>query len=130
MTRIDFYVLDDALLSTRLDLICKLAEKGCGQTQRVFIYCTARSILEELDARLWDFRPMSFVAHSLLEESTPESDRTLQHETDPVLLSSGEPGVDRTPLEVVNKHPETQESGRLRYRFYKQRGYPLQHHNV
>jgi len=148
MTRIDFYVLDDALLSTRLDLICKLAEKGCGQTQRVFIYCTARSILEELDARLWDFRPMSFVAHSLLEESTPESDRTLQHETDPVLLSSGEPGVDRTllinldhavppffsrferTLEVVNKHPETQESGRLRYRFYKQRGYPLQHHNV
>ena len=36
---------------------------------------------------------------------------------------------DRT-LEVVNEQPEVQGAGRLRYRFYQQRGYPLHHHKI
>jgi len=144
MTRVDFYVLSDALASRRLEFVCKLAEKACGQSQRVFIYTTTRPLLEELDTRLWDFRPMSFVAHTLL----PESHSAEEQHNDPVLLSSDEPGSNRTllinldsevppffsrferTLEVVNKQAEIETSGRLRYRFYKQRGYPLKHHNV
>ncbi|MFK7993730.1 MAG: DNA polymerase III subunit chi [Granulosicoccus sp.] len=144
MTRIDFYVLSDASKATRLELICKLAEKACGRAQKVHLYSSDRLLLEEIDSRLWDFRPMSFIAHRLL----PESHLLSSEDNDPVLLSSAEPGSDRSllmnldsevppffsrferTLEIVNKEPDVQTAGRSRYRFYKQRGYPLQHHNV
>lgn len=144
MTRIDFYVLGDSSESTRLELVCKLAEKACGRAQKVYIYSTDTQLLHTIDNSLWDFRPLSFIAHRLL----PPSHLPCSDDNDPVLLSSAEPGADRhllinldkqvplffsrfeRTLEVVNKEPETQAAGRDRYRFYKQRGYPLQHHNV
>lgn len=144
MTRIDFYVLASKDPTERLHLICKLAEKGAGQQQKVFIYSESADELVLLDTALWDFRPMSFVAHTLVStEHTLSSD-----DNDPVLLSSGQPGSDRNilinlaqavppffsrferTLEVVNAEPEIQNAGRSRYRFYQQRGYPLRHHKL
>lgn len=144
MTRIDFYVLGDASKAARLELVCKLAEKACGRAQKVHLYSSDTQLLQEIDIRLWDFRPLSFIAHRLLTESHVLS----SEDNDPVLLSSAEPGHDRNllinldsevppffsrferALEIVNKDPEVQAAGRDRYRFYKQRGYPLQHHNI
>ena len=144
MTRVDFYVLADASSTTRLDFVCTLAEKACGQTNKVFVYSSERGLLQDMDARLWDFRALSFVAHRLL----PDAYLAGTQDNDPVLLSSDGPGNDRNvlinldsavppffsrfgrALEVVNKEPDIQQAGRERYRFYKNRGYPLQHHNV
>jgi len=67
---------------------------------------------------------------------------------DPVQLSCGEPANDRRllinlaakvppffsrferALEVVNQQQSVRDCGRERYRFYHQRGYPLQHHKM
>ncbi len=144
MTRVDFYVLSDASEAVRLELVCKLAEKACGQGKKVFIYSQESQLLQQLDEQLWDFRAMSFIAHRLL----PDAHTLSSEDDDPVLLSTAIPGNDRNllvnldtqvpaffsrferTLEVVNKDPEVQEEGRNRYRFYQQRGYPLHHHNV
>lgn len=144
MTRVDFYVLADNSHAARLELVCKLAEKACGRAQKVFVYSQERALLEDLDARLWSFRPMSFIAHRLL----PQSHLLNREDDDPLLLSSDEPGSDRQillnldsrvppffsrferTLEIVNKDTDVQAAGRKRYLFYKQRGYPLQHHNL
>lgn len=144
MTRVDFYVLkgDDRL--ERLLLICKLAEKAVGRGQKVFIFSQNDEDLRDLDTSLWDFRAMSFVAHQLIEPGSLLS----SNDSDPVHLSGGEPGIDRNllinlaldvppffsrferTLEIVNEDPAVQTPGRNRYRFYKQRGYPLQHHKM
>lgn len=144
MTRVDFYLLKDASSQTRLELACKLAEKASSRGQQVFVYSSERNLLQELDERLWDFRPMSFVAHQLL----PENYISSLADNDPVILSTSEPGnkcqllinLDNTvpsffsrferTLEIVNKEPEVEERGRGRYRFYKERGYPLAHHSL
>lgn len=144
MTRIDFYVLSDSNTSSLLELTCKLAEKACNSGEKVFIYSMQRALLETLDERLWDFRPMSFIAHRLL----PETDLMSSEDNDPLLLSSSEPGIDRSllinldntvpaffsrferTLEVVNSDPDVQAAGRERYRFYNERGYPLKHHKI
>ena len=144
MTRIDFYVLagDDPL--ARLHLVCKLAEKAVGARQKVFIYSDSEQQLEQLDESLWDFRAMSFIAHQRL----PAEHIVSSSDNDPVQLSSGEPANDRNllinlanevppffsrferTLEVVNEQADIQSAGRLRYRFYQQRGYPLNHHKI
>jgi len=144
MTRIDFYVLAGNQPSERMSLVCRLAEKAIGRNQRVFIYSQDRHVLATLDESLWNFRSMSFVPHQLIEHGGLMS----SSDSDPVQLSSGEPGIDRNvlinlaadvpsffsrferTLEIVDEAPSIKIPGRNRYRFYKQRGYPLQHHKM
>lgn len=144
MTRIDFYVLSTADSTERLHLICKLAEKAVAHSQKVFIYSQDLAELEQLDEALWDFRAMSFVAHRLL----PAGNIISSNDADCVHLSCDAPASDRSllinldtnvpsffsrferTLEIVNTQPEIQSAGRLRYRFYQQRGYPLHHHKM
>ncbi len=144
MTRIDFYVLPDENAHNRAMLVCKLAEKAFRHNKTVFIHSDDETLLQQLDEQLWQFRPDSFVPHRLLG-----SDELVQkNDSDPVQLSTGEPGNDRhvlinlanavptffsrfeRALEVVNQAEKVRDSGRERYRFYQQRGYPLHHHKM
>lgn len=144
MTRVDFYVLPDADPNNRSMLVCKLAEKAFRHDKPVFIHSDDSQLLAELDEQLWSFKQDSFVPHRLLDAN----DVANQIDVDPVQLSSGEPANDRRvlinlastvptffsrferTLEVVNQADSVRETGRDRYRFYQQRGYPLQHHNM
>lgn len=144
MTRVDFYLLNGQDPNERFQLICKLAEKAVGSQLKVFIHSQCQEELQQLDEKLWDFRPMSFVPHALLSSSV-----TAQQTMDePVHLSASDPHPSRQllinlaeevpsffsrferTLEVVNEAPRIQTAGRARYRFYQQRGYPLQHHKL
>ncbi len=127
-----------------MQMVCRLAEKAVQAKQPVFIHADDQQLLEQLDAALWAFRAESFVAHSLIED-----DEVADHPADdPVHLSKGQPSFDRRvlinlaqavpaffsrferTLEIVNQDPGIRDSGRDRYRFYQQRGYPLQHHKM
>ncbi len=144
MTRIDFYVLGSTDPRTRLLLVCRLAEKAAGLGQRMFVHGDDDAPLEELDELLWTFRASSFVPHRLLAVDEPP-DRVSE---DPVQLSRGAPGPDRRvlvnlaaevppffsrferALEVVDQSAALRDRGRMRYRWYRQRGYPLKHHDL
>ena len=143
MTRIDFYVLGGEESAARYELIAKLSEKAAGRKQNVFVFSEDKQELANLDDILWSFRSVSFVPHALIDD--PVSSLV---DTDPVQLSSSEPGFDRQvlinlstevppffsrferTLEIVNDDPSVRDPGRDRYRFYQQRGYPLQHHKM
>lgn len=144
MTRVDFYVLSDSDAQNRNTLVCKLAEKAFRHDKPVFIHADDANLLEQLDQHLWHFRADSFVPHRLVHNGEPLS----QLDNDPVQLSANEPGTDRRvlinlsnqvptffsrferTLEVVNQSEPVRDSARERYRFYQQRGYPLQTHKM
>ncbi len=144
MTRIDFYVLPDEDAHNRAMLVCKLTEKAFRHDKSVFIHSEDVTLLQQLDEQLWQFRPDSFVPHRLLASD----DHAQYNDTDPVQLSTGEPGSDchvlinlsstvptffsrfERTLEVVNSAENVRDSGRERYKFYQQRGYPLHHHKM
>lgn len=143
MTRIDFYVLNGSDAAARYELIARLSEKAAGRKQNVFVFSEDHEELAALDDTLWNFRPVSFVPHALIDN--PVSSLV---DADPVQLSSAEPGFDRQvlinlspsvppffsrferALEIVNDDPSVRDPGRDRYRFYQQRGYPLKHHKM
>ena len=144
MTRVDFYVMASADHSDRLQLVCKLAEKALQRSQKVFIHSDSDDTLKELDDLLWSFRPVSFVPHhTVTTDDTPTSTHSI-----PVILSKSSPDSERTllinlaadvppffsrferTLEIVNEQTHIKEAGRERYRYYQQRGYPLQHHKM
>lgn len=147
MTKISFYVLqtDTAASHGRLGLVCRIAEKalrsGVTRGQRTYIHCPDQTTLTTLDDLLWTFRQGSFVAHERLEavqdwneaapviigqlEPPPELDNVLINLADdvPLFFSRFERVV-----EVVDD--ARRDSGRQRYQFYKDRGYPLETHKI
>lgn len=144
MTRVDFYLLGSAAESLRLGLVCRLAEKAVDRDKTVFVHGDDEALLARLDEALWSFRPGAFVPHRVLAPGEIPSGI----DSDPVQLSSGEPAGDRQllinlaaevpaffsrferTLEVVDERPDVREAGRERFRFYRNRGYPLAHHRL
>ena len=141
MTRIDFYVLKDGSTVDRFGLSCRLIERIRAEDRRILVHCPDRSQAQQLDRLLWTFREDSFLPHGLVGETDPE--------LTPILISAdGEPrGEDQVLInlglevpeffsrferlcEPLDQDPAVRAAGRKRYAYYRDCGYPLQHHQV
>ncbi len=147
MTKVSFYVLqsEPAGGNGRFALACRIAEKalraGVDSGQTAYIHCPDEHSLSLLDDLLWTFRQGSFIAHERLALVQDWND------TAPVIIGSGTPPeqlnavminlAEDVPLffsrfervaELVD--PAGRETGRQRYQFYKDRGYPLETHKI
>ena len=140
MTQVDFYLLPEQQ-QTPLPFACRLLEKIYGLGRRVYVITADEQQARALDERLWQHGVGSFIPHGISghcdPEQTPivighqESDGphhevmfNLQPEV-PLSFSS----YDRL-VEVVVPLEQEQGLARQRYRFYRERGYPLNNHNV
>ncbi|CAN0142091.1 unnamed protein product [Phaeothamnion confervicola] len=137
MTTIDFYFNAD----DRFEVACRLAGKACAQKKKLLIYVPAAESARRIDNMLWTWQPLSFIphcqAHDPLAASTPVLITT--QASDPpecdVLLNLGDdypPFFERYPrlLEIVGTGDEERSRGRGRYKFYKERGYPIGNHDL
>jgi len=141
MTRVDFYQLSDSSNRAPLLTSCKLIKKALQVHSHVYVQVPDLRTGEQLDELLWQFEPDAFIPHLLL----PRDDKL----TAPVAIGVGvAPDVyadvlinlsDNLPhafarfqrlLELVPASEEQRLKARERYDFYKQRGYPLQYHNL
>ena len=61
MTRIDFYVIEEAEPDLLLRLACRLAEKAFQSGSRVYCHVGDEQAAIELTDRLWGYRPDSFL---------------------------------------------------------------------
>ncbi|MHB8424486.1 MAG: DNA polymerase III subunit chi [Gammaproteobacteria bacterium] len=139
MTQVDFYVLPDAAPRDRALFACKLAEKAFSLGHRIFVHLSSEDEARALDELMWTFRDRSFLPHGLAAENARI----------PVCIGFGqEPGEEFHLLinlssevprffshfervaEVVNADAGIREHGRQRFRFYKDRGYPLETHKL
>lgn len=144
MTRVDFYILGTSSDEARLKIACRLAEKAMRQHQQVFLYPASTGEARRLDDVLWTFSQGSFVPHRIVSGSDsctwPE----------PVLIGPEHPSAgarhevlinlaDEVPeffsryervAEIVDGDTARRERGRERFRFYRDRGYELNTHQL
>ena len=137
MTSIDFYFNAE----DRLQVACRLAAKAIKQGSRMLIYAPDADTAGRLDTLMWTWPATGFVPHC-------RAQAPLAAET-PVLIASGEEtpegcelllnlGAECPPhferfarlLEVVSVNDAEKASGCSRYRFYKERGYPIASHDL
>ncbi len=140
MTRVDFHVLP---ASGKIDAdrwACKLAAKAWRQGHRVYILAASETHARRLDDLLWTFRDTSFLPHALIADRS-EDMRVLvgsgeeapeEHE---VMINLAHPVPSffsrfERVLEVVPAQEEPRTLARERFRFYKERGYPLESHDI
>lgn len=139
MTRVDFYVTQAGGALARERLACRIAEKAVRLGHRLHIHAGDDEGLDALDALLWTFRDVSFLPHARLG-ADPEAAVTLDceqaPEPPPELLINLAPDVPsffsrfNRVAEIVSADPGVRAQGRVRFRFYRDRGYPLHHHDM
>jgi DNA polymerase-3 subunit chi len=135
MTRIDFHTD----LPDKLAYCCRLARKAHSSGARLVVMVSDRKQLLALDQALWTFSDRDFVPHVTLADplvaSTPviltdRGDAEFPHHEVMVNLSHIPPAhfarFERL-IELVGMDESDRTAGRERYRYYKQRGYPIEH---
>jgi DNA polymerase-3 subunit chi len=139
MTKVDFYLLS---ADNREHVACRLAEKAWRLGNRVYLLAPDKPAARELDELLWTFSQGSFVPHAV---HANDSDT----EAHPVLIGHDEPPaalhdvlISLAPevpawfsrftriAELVGAAEDDKVRGRERFRYYRERGYPLETHNL
>jgi DNA polymerase-3 subunit chi len=136
MTRIDFH----SNVPDKLGYACRLIRKAYGAGLKMVVHGSAAQ-LSTLDAQLWTFSALDFLPHCGVD--SPYAGVT------PIVLAAA---LDKVPhhdllinllpetparfatfermIEVVGADAADRDAGRARYRMYRERGYPLAHHDI
>jgi len=137
MTRIDFYFEAE----DKLQVACRLAAKAAQQKLRVLIYAPDEAQAQRMDKMLWTWQATGFLPHCMtrspLAAQTPVLITHDPEDTphDEVLLNMHH---DRPPafsrfqrlVEVVGCEDADREAARIRFRFYRDRGYEIVNHDL
>lgn len=143
MTKISFYLLGDKSPESRLVFACRLAEKAHGLGQRMYLHCADSAQAAHLDDLLWTFRQGSFLPHCSAEEYDPADELTpvvigtesAPEQFDQLLINladdvSGFFSRFERVAEIVTGDTKDKKQARDRYRFYNDRGYELETHQI
>ena len=136
MTRVDFHTN----VADKLGYACRLARKAYQAGQPVVVLAEP-AVLKAFDEQLWTFAPLEFVPHCMADSAlaaqtpvvlTATLEDKLPHHQVLMNLGSTLPGsfasFERL-LEIVGTDAQELQAGRERYRFYRDRGYPLANHS-
>lgn len=139
MTSVDFYVLPENATAPLTGFVVKLTEQLYRAGHRLHVFTDNGELTRHLDEQLWVARDISFVPHDLVGQSNADSPVTIGDQDDPnmheVLVNLGYEVPDffsryQRVVEVISGDPQQRQQGRVRYKFYKDRGYELQLHNI
>jgi DNA polymerase-3 subunit chi len=144
VTQVDFYIVDSDSEDARLKIVCRIADKANDANQHVFIHGCSDVEAKKLDELLWTLSQGSFIPHKIVREGADAAP------AEPVLI-----GLNRGPVgerwdlminlapdvpeffsryqrvaEVVDGDGTRRAQSRDRYRFYRDRGYTLNTHQV
>jgi DNA polymerase-3 subunit chi len=135
VTRIDFYLDADK----RTDTARRLAHKAHAAGMRVLIYTPEESVAAALDRMLWTSGDIAFLPHCregiAIAERTPVvigvDGRSFAHD-DLIINLHDEPppcfASFHRLIEIVSQDEEDKARARIRFGFYRDRGYALQTH--
>jgi len=142
VTRVDFYVLRSANASETQRTACRIAEKAYRLGQKVYLHTGSQQSAESVDQLLWVFRDGSFVPHDLADSTSAGSTAVVighDREPDPAHRDLLINLADEVPLffsrfervaEIVGGDEQQRIIARERFRFYRDRGYSLNTHEL
>jgi DNA polymerase-3 subunit chi len=137
VTRIDFYTR----VEDRLRFACRLCAKAWASGLKVAVLTADEADTERFDRLLWTLSPTGFVPHVRADHAlaavTPvlihhEAER-FPHDDCLINLSGERPAAFarfRRLLEIVSNEEDDLRRARERFRFYRDRGYPLTTHDM
>ncbi len=137
MTRIDFYQLTEQQ-HDQDRVVCQLCQKAWENNQFTLLLTQDAQQTAHLDRQLWVFDDDSFVPHDAQDSAEFKSPILIQNEAQPkgdrqllINLSNSIPGYFAQFERVIELVTEqNKQQAREHYNFYRERGYPLNHHTL
>lgn len=141
MTKVDFYLLAGTGQNARETMACKLIEKIYNLNHKVYVHTGSKQDADRFDDMLWTLKPGNFIPHNLVSANqAPDSPVTIGHDekapqVHDVLINL----THDVPLffsqfnrvaEFVDAEDTHRSQGRTRFKFYKDRGYELDTHEI
>lgn len=133
MTKINFYVN----VSSAQQFLPRLLKRALAEGQALLIHAGSEPEARALDQWLWTFEEQSFIPHCLA--SAAEAEQTpiqitwpegpVPHHAVLLNLAPVQPAIFsrfEKLLELVTADDDARAAGRERFRFYRERGYPLE----
>lgn len=140
MTQVDFYILPDEEQQARLLFLCRLVEKAYKKQHRIYIHTDSETTSNTIDLLLWTFKVDSFIPHHLLADDSAPAPVAIGHgdscgDHHDVLINLCNDVPDffsrfERCAEIVIQQPEVLETTRKHFGFYRERGYPLNTHDL
>lgn len=140
MTQIDFYILADSSPNARELFACKLADKAYHLKHSIYIQAANQTLAEQMDELLWTYNQGSFIPHDInsdgehtspilvgyADQSTTFHDVLINLNNEvPAFFSQFE-----RVAEIVAGDDAVRSQARQRYKYYRDRGYSLNTHNI
>ena len=141
MTQIDFYILADTTPIAGPMFACKLVDKAYHLKHSIYVHTSNQPQAQQMDELLWTFNPGSFLPH---EVNIPDKDFE-----EPIIIGYPEQstGLHDVLINLDNEVPSffgqfervaeivcgdntMRSQARQRYKFYRDRGYSLNTHNI
>jgi DNA polymerase-3 subunit chi len=136
VTSIDFHHWPEETRRQHDVRVCELVEQAWQAGRGIYVHCLDEEMVASLDDLLWTFHDTSFVPHAIagtpataqvkiLLGCAPQPPDLMDilfnlHVEVPTFFSQFERVV-----ETTGHDPHTRQLARKRWRFYKDRGYPL-----
>ena len=137
MTRVDFYLLQDLDPEALQRFACRLASKALSGGKRVHLHTEDAVQAQAMDELLWRYPEQRFLPHAQLSQRVA---------TAPISIGSIDPeDCDEVLINLASVIPtffgrfdrvaeiilgNQRDAGRARYKQYRDRGYPLFHHDI
>jgi len=141
MTKVDFYLLAGQGQDAREAMACKLIEKIYRLNHKIYIHTESDQDSSRIDNLLWTLNPGNFIPHEIANSANhAETPVIIGH--DPQAPQIHDVLVNLThevPLffsqfnrvaELVDADETHKNLGRTRFKFYKDRGYELDTHDI
>jgi len=136
VTRVNFYLLPEQRRGERLGIACRLTQKAYDAGQSVHLHTGNAQQAQKIDDLLWTFRQESFIPHAQAASAEAQAAPVIiDHGDTPaepyqllINLTDEVPGfVGRFErvIEIVDPAAGL-DRARERWRFYSERGYPLE----
>lgn len=139
---LDFYVLQDVDRNAMLRFACRLAAKAVRTSQPIYVHAASAEQAREFDELLWCYPPGRMIPHGIVGSTEAVGA--------PVLIGHAaelgeDMAVDGLLINLTDEPPafvgrfaraaeivveQTRASGRMRYKHYREQGYPLKHHEI
>lgn len=141
MTSIDFYLIGNNSANKNDTLACRLTNKAFRLGHQVYLHTHEERQTRYIDQLLWTFQAGSFIPHAVSNEQTDEPLPVLiGHQAPPVAF--GQVLINLNPevppffsqfervVDIVSNDEEQKQLARQRFRYYRDRGYTLNTHNL
>ncbi|MEE4245139.1 MAG: DNA polymerase III subunit chi [Kangiellaceae bacterium] len=140
MTQIDFYILEDEKPRAAFRYAVDLIQSAYASKKKVFVHTNSQRDAEFIDELLWTQEPNSFLPHLIVGEADGiKPPIQIGFGQEPSIrpdvlinLSNEVPrfhGQFERLIEFAHGDDETKQLARERFKHYRDRGYPLRHHN-